>query len=393
MAQIESASAKSGMIAQNDFVAGEESMTRIGIDISRLGVSARTGTEHYTFELLASLAKIDREHPYILYCNGRPAALPRLSTNMQLRNIPFRRLWTHVRLSSEMALHPPDVLFVPAHVLPPVRPKRSVVTIHDLGYEYFPEAHPAKQRLYLRLSTIWSSRVATRVIAISHATRNDLIERYGVPADKISVIYHGVNPRLRRIEDPLQISDACSAYDIKAPYFLYIGTIQPRKNLVRLIESYKQLLEQAEHPDQAPSLVLAGKRGWLSEGIERRVRELGLEGHVHFSGYVDDKHIPALLSGARAFVFPSLYEGFGMPVLEAMACGAPVLTSTSSSLPEVVGDAALSVDPSDTNAIARGLQELASNDALCNDLRQRGFARVQQFTWERCAQQTLDVLL
>jgi glycosyltransferase involved in cell wall biosynthesis len=372
-------------------VSGKESMTHIGIDISRLGVSARTGTEHYTFELLAALAKIDRENPYSLYSNGRPAALPRLSSNMQLRSIPFRRLWTHLRLSGEMALRAPDVLFVPAHVLPPVRPKRSVVTIHDLGYEHFPEAHPLKQRLYLRLSTIWSSRVATRVIAISHATRKDLIERYAVPADKISVIHHGVNPRLARVEDPLQISDACSAYDIKAPYFLYIGTVQPRKNLVRLIEAYKQVVQQSG--TQAPSLVIAGKRGWLSDGIERRVQELGLEQRVQFTGYVDDKHIPALLSGARAFVFPSLYEGFGMPVLEAMACGAPVLTSTSSSLPEVVGDAALSIDPSDTNAIARGLQELASNDALCADLRQRGLAHVKQFTWERCAQQTLDVLL
>lgn len=359
----------------------------IGIDISRLGVAARTGTEQYTYELLGALARLDRERAYRLYCNTLPAALPPIGSNMRLRSMPFPRLWTHGRLSWEMALHPPDVLFVPAHVLPLVRPRRSVVTIHDLGYEHFPQAHPRRQRLYLRVSTLWSVRAATAIIAISGATRDDLVTRYRVPSDKIRVIHHGVNPRLRPIEDRAIIDAVRTRYNISAPYFLYIGTIQPRKNLVRALEAF------AAAASRSFQFVIAGKRGWLSAGIEQRVAELNLGDRVRFTGYVDDNDVPALLSGAHAFVFPSLYEGFGMPVLEAMACGTPVLTSTTSSLPEVAGDAALLVDPTDTTAIAAALEQLATDTALGERLRARGLARAASFTWERCAAETLRVVL
>jgi glycosyltransferase involved in cell wall biosynthesis len=381
----------------------------IGIDISRLGVLARTGTEQYTYELLGALAQRDRQREYVLYCNGRPAALPPVGPNMRLRDIPFPRLWTHARLSLEMAARPPDVLFVPAHVLPPVRPKRSVVTIHDLGYEHVPAAHPFRQRLYLRLSTLWSVRAATSIIAISRATRFDLVERYHVPPSKIHIVYHGVNPRLRPVEDRTTIEDICARYGIRTPYFLYIGTIQPRKNLVRLIEAFAQFLRDRETGGQGDrerqdtancqlptancQLVIAGKRGWLSDGIERRAAELGIADRVRFTGYVDDADVPALLSGALAFVFPSLYEGFGMPVLEAMACGTPVLTSSTSSLPEVAGDAALLVDPTNTAAIADGLMRLATNASLRDELRARGPVHAARFSWERCAEATLRVLL
>ncbi|MFQ3661823.1 MAG: glycosyltransferase family 1 protein, partial [Chloroflexaceae bacterium] len=180
---------------------------------------------------------------------------------------------------------------------------------------------------------------------------------------------------------------AGSAAALEAPYFLYIGTIQPRKNLTRLIEAFAHA-----GPDDA-LLVIAGRRGWLSEPIVRRVAELGLTNRVRFPGYVPDADLPALLSGALAFVFPSLYEGFGMPVLEAMACGAPVLTSTTSALPEVAGDAALLVDPCDTDAIAAALRRLAADAPLRASLRARGLVRAADFTWERCARKTLDVLM
>jgi glycosyltransferase involved in cell wall biosynthesis len=390
----------------------------IGIDISRLGVSARTGTEHYTYELLAALARLDRANRYTLYCNRPSAALPPLGPNMALRPMPAPRLWTHYRLSREMLARPPDLLFVPAHVLPLVRPRRSVVTIHDLGYEHFPQTHPRAQRLYLRLSTLWSARTAARVIAISGATRGDLVARYGVPPAKITVVHHGLSPRFRPEPSPERQTAAQARYGIRPPYFLYIGTVQPRKNLARLIEAFARALEigdwrleaaaainaaaepfpQSRPPDhQFPisnlQLVIAGKRGWLSEPIERRAGELGVAGRVHFTGYVDDEDVPALLSGALAFVFPSLYEGFGLPVLEAMACGAPVIAANTSSLPEVAGDAALLVDPTDTSAIARALRDVAASPALRDELRQKGFARAAQFTWERCARETLRVLV
>jgi len=400
----------------------------IGIDASRMSVARRTGTEHYTFELVAALAQLDHQNRYTLYCNQPPAALPPLGQNFTLRRIPFARLWTHARLSAEIALHPPDVLFIPAHVLPlgaPLRPKlRTVVTIHDMGYMRFPESHTPAQRRYLRLSTNWSVRAASQLIAISAATRDDLLRYAGARPEKISVVNHGVSARFRPIEDQGAIAAVQAKYGVTPPYFLYVGTIQPRKNLVRLLEAFAQFDQRRMTNDElAPSttqvdersslvlglssvanstqLVIAGKMGWLTNEIERQTARLFGEGSaaVRFPGYVADDDLPALLSGALAFVFPSLYEGFGMPILEAMACGTPVLASATSALPEVAGGlsagseaAALLVDPEDTSAIAQGLMRLASDAALRADLRARGIARAAQFTWERCAEETLAVL-
>ena len=383
----------------------------IGIDASRVTVAERTGTEHYTFELLAALAQLDRQNRYTLYCNQPPTALPPLGSNFSLRHIPFSRLWTHVRLSVELALHPPDVLFIPAHVLPLGvllrRRMRTVVTIHDMGYMRFPESHTPSQRRYLRLSTNWSARHASQLIAISNTTRDDLVRYAGAPPKKISVVYHGVSPRFRPIEDHDLIAATQAKYGITSPYFLYVGTIQPRKNLARLLEAFASAIRGwglgAENSAPEPQLVIAGKHGWLTSEIERQATQLfGPDSPaLRFTGYIADEDLPALLSGALAFVFPSLYEGFGMPILEAMACGTPVLTSATSALPEIAGDpssnsgqaAALLIDPEDTAAIAAGLARLASDAVLRADLRARGLARAAQFTWERCAQETLAVLI
>ncbi|GAB4200057.1 MAG: glycosyltransferase family 1 protein [Roseiflexaceae bacterium] len=366
---------------------------QIGIDASRVAVEARTGTEHYTYELLGALARRDRHNRYTLYCNRLPARLPPLGPNMALRAIPLGRLWTHARLSAELLAHPPDVLFVPAHVVPLGTPlarrTHTVVTIHDLGYLHFPEAHTRAQRLYLRLSTVWSARVAQRVIAISGATRDDLVAEARVPASKIRVIHHGVAPHFRPVEDPAALATVQAHYGIAGPYVLYVGTVQPRKNLVRLIEAFAAVAGEAAPTTQ---LVIAGKRGWLTEAIERRAAELGLAERVRFTGYVADADLPALISGAQVFALPSLYEGFGMPVLEAMACGTPVLAANSSALPEVAGDAALLADPTSVPAISAALARLLAEPGLRAALRERGLRRAGEFTWERCAEETLKTL-
>ncbi len=353
---------------------------------------ARTGTEHYASEVVAAIARRDLVNAYTLYCNQPPARLPPLGANMTVRCIPLPRLWTHVRLSSEVLRHPPDVLFIPAHVLPLGAPlarrMRTVVTVHDLGYLRYPEAHTTAQRIYLRLSTVWSARAASHLIAVSAATRSDLVRLAGISPDRITVVHHGVAERFRQ-----PVADSTRARTIVGgdePYFLYVGTVQPRKNLVRVIEAFANASKRLA--GAAPILVIAGKRGWLSEGIARRAAELGIADRVRFAGYVADDDLPALYREALAFVFPSLYEGFGMPVLEAMACGAPVLTSNSSSLPEVAGNAALIVDPLDTGAITEGMVRLACDAALRHELRQRGYQRAAQFTWNRCAEETLRVL-
>jgi len=371
----------------------------IGIDASR-AVSARpTGTEIYSQRLIEALLAIDSPHRFRLYLRSTPpaGAFP----GADLRVIPFPRLWTHLRLSWEMTRRPPDALFVPAHVLPLSHPRASLVTVHDLGYLHFPETHPWQQRLYLDLSTRWNARTAAHLLADSQATKADLVTRYNTPPEKITVVYPGRDETLAPVHNPATIEAVKARYGITGDYFLYLGTLQPRKNLSRLITAFATL-------EPGTVLVLAGKRGWLYKDLLAQVRRLslegpalsgvegpalsGAEGRVLFPGYVPDEDKAALLSGALAFAFPSLYEGFGLPVLEAQACGCPVITSTTSSLPEVVRDAALLVDPSDTAAIAAGMQRIATDHVLRETLTERGFTNVRRFSWAACAQSVLSVI-
>lgn len=364
----------------------------IGIDASRTVTAQRTGTEHYSLQLIRHLMALENDHRYRLYFNQPPenglfAADPQVTQQV----MPFPRLWTHLRLSWEMMWRPPDLLFVPAHVLPLWSPRRTVVTIHDLGYLYYPLAHRNFARWYLDQSTRYNAQVATLVIADSQATRQDLIRQYDVDPNKILVVYPGCDETFQPVSDPEVLAAARTRYRLPDPYFLYVGTLQPRKNLVRLVEAYRILLDQYPAP-VIPHLVLAGKPGWFYDAIYCRVEDLGLAGRVHFPGYVRQTDLAALLSGAHAFLLPSLYEGFGLPVLEAMACGTPVICSNTSSLPEVAGDAGLLVDPEEPYAIADAMGRLLVNDDLCQALRERGLARATKFTWTRCARQTLDVL-
>jgi glycosyltransferase involved in cell wall biosynthesis len=362
----------------------------IGIDASRAECARPTGTEIYSKQLIQALLECESKraelarHQFRLYFRDPPvvSAFP----GADVRHIPFPRLWTHLRLSWEMVRKPPDVLFVPAHVLPLIRPHISLVTIHDLGYLHFPRAHPWTQRLYLDLSTRWSARVATHIITVSEATKADLVSHYRTPLDKITVAHHGYDETLAPVRDPVRIEAAKARYAIAGDYFFYLGTLQPRKNLARVIDAFASVESKA-------NLILAGKRGWLYDDLFDQVRRLGLEKRVLFPGYVHEEDKAALLSGALAFVFPSLYEGFGLPVLEAQACGCPVITSTSSSLPEVTKkDAALWVDPQNTAAIAAAMQRMADNPTLRQALVARGFINVQRFSWAACAQTVRDVI-
>lgn len=357
-------------------------MATIGIDASRMAWARRTGTEQYTAHLLEALVRQETAHRLVLYFNRLPTPAVEWPAGVLVRAMPFPRLWTHLRLSVEMALRPPDLLFVPAHVLPLWRPRRTVVTIHDLGYLHFPEAHPPRQRLELHLSTAWNARTATRVIAISETTRADLLQRYRVPPERIRVVHHGVEPRFCPTVDP----QAVARCGLPPRYLLYLGTLQPRKNLERLVQAYARL------PVDAPPLVLAGARGWYYERIAAAIAAAGLEGRVLLPGYIPDEAVPAVISAAVALVYPSLYEGFGLPALEAMACGTPVIAARASSLPEVVGEAGLLVDPRRVEEIAAAMQQLLADGSLRAELGRRGRERAALFSWERCARETLSVL-
>jgi glycosyltransferase involved in cell wall biosynthesis len=366
----------------------------IGIDASRATVAQRTGTEVYSVEVIRYLLRAGSGHRFRLY--SREALPEALTTSAnapdEARVIPFPRLWTHFRLGWEVRLDRPDVLFVPAHVLPLGSLGPTVVTIHDLGYLHFPEAHPLRQRAYLDWSTRTSALKATKVIADSQATRRDLIEAYGADPDKVTVVHLGRDPAFGAELAEESVSASRVRYGLAegGGYLLYVGTLQPRKNLPRLVDAYARLVSALG--DRAPRLVLAGKIGWMSQDLSAMVDRLGLAGRVVLPGYVAPQDLPAVLSGATAFVYPSLYEGFGLPVLEAGACGVPVITSNTSSLPEVAGDAAILVDPLDVEALAAAMAQLLTDDGLCAELSRKGRENARRFSWERCAAETLQVL-
>lgn len=360
----------------------------IGIDASRAVSPHPTGTEIYSQRLIQALLALESPHRFRLYFRASPP--PDLFPGAELRVLRMPRLWTHGRLSLEMAVRPPDLLFVPAHVLPPVRPPLTLVTVHDLGYLRFPHAHPPLQRLYLDLSTRWNARVATHVLADSEATKADLVARYGTRAERITVAYPGYDEGLSPVRDPAAIAAIRRRYSIEGEYFLHLGTLQPRKNLSRLIAAFSRLLSKTDGPH--PELVLAGRPGWMYGELFEQARRLGIADRVRFIGYVPEGDKPPLLSGAVALVFPSLYEGFGLPVLEAQACGCPVICSRASSLPEVAGEGAVLVDPQDTAGWTKAMARLWAEPSLRAELAERGFANLRRFSWQRCAETVLDVI-
>jgi glycosyltransferase involved in cell wall biosynthesis len=265
-----------------------------------------------------------------------------------------------------------------------------VATIHDLGYEHFPEAHPRRQLAYLRWSTRHNARAGHQVIVDSKATQDDLASYYKIDPEKVNVIYPGIDPDIHRIEDTGQIDFVLEKHGIRTPYLLYVGTLQPRKNLVRLAEAFAQT-GLFHH---GISLVLVGKAGWLAQPILDAIGGLPADAreHIKLTGYIGETEKNLLLSGAKAMVFPSLYEGFGFPVLEAQSCGTPVICSNTSSLPEVAGEGAILVDPLNTDALAHAMQTIVDDELRRLELVKRGFANLQRFDWRVSASQVLAVL-
>ena len=358
----------------------------IGIDASRAALAHHTGTETYAYQLLRGLASqssADMRLRLYTHQPPQPVIWPH-SPYIETRVIPFPRLWTHLRLAAEISQHPPDVLFVPSHVLPLHCPVPAVVTVHDLAYRHHPEAYTRFQRRYLDWSTRRHTYVAQHLIADSQATKEDLVNHYRTDGQRISVVHLGRDESLHRVSDVAAVK---AKYGIAGAYILYMGTLQPRKNLLRLIEAFQPLSQQ--HPVK---LVLAGSKGWLYDDIFALVQTLNLTERVHLPGFVPPTDKAALISGAEVYAYPSLYEGFGLPILEAMACGVPVLTSNVSSMPEIAADAALLVDPYDVASIRQGLRRLLTDQPLRQTLIQKGFQRLNHFSWANAAHQVQSIL-
>lgn len=363
----------------------------IGVDASRALRTHPTGTERYALEIIRHLVQLPAgaAHRWRLYVDAPIPAdtFPQLP-HTESCHLPAQRMWTHRSLACEVLRRTPDVLFVPSHViplaLPPSRLPPAVVTIHDLGYHWFPKAHTATQRAYLNWSTRWSVAVATQVIAVSQATAADITRWTGAPAHKLRVVHEAASAL--SVPTPELVDAVRGRYTLARPYALYVGTIQPRKNLARLLEAYARL------PNPGWDLVVAGARGWLSDALYAQAAAAGVAGHIHFPGYVPDAYLPGLLTGATFFCFPSLYEGFGLPVLEAQTLGVPVMAANTSSLPEIAGDAALYVDPTDVDAIAAAMLRLSRDEGLRQRLIAAGHENVKRFSWDKAARETLAVL-
>ncbi|MBZ0289911.1 MAG: glycosyltransferase family 4 protein [Anaerolineae bacterium] len=354
---------------------------QIAIDASRCTARRITGTENYAIQLIRELIRQNTQHQLTLYFRDTPPPDFFPASNLiRYKIIPFRRTWTHLRFAAALWHDRPDVTFVPAHTLPLVFPGRAVVTVHDLGYRYFPDAHPTRQRLYLDWTTRYSASRAAIVLADSQATAHDLTNFYDTPANKIHIVYPGV-------EKPLADStvDVRQKYDLPARYFLFIGTLQPRKNIARIVQAYK--LWKQKHPDDSAGLVLAGGKGWLYDPAWVNDTE-----GVFLPGYIDDADKGTLYANALALIFPTLYEGFGFPVIEAMYSGTPVIASNTSSLPELTGDAGLLVDPLNIEEIAAAMGRISDDKKLVQRLCENGYAQAAIFTWERAARQAMIAL-
>ncbi|HIP96991.1 MAG TPA: glycosyltransferase family 1 protein [Anaerolineae bacterium] len=380
---------------------------RIGVDYTS-AVRQGAGIGRLTRCIFHALAEIDHENEYRLFAatgRKRPFAFlpfhPSTLPNFRLKTIPLsdRELnvvWHRLRLPLpvELITGPVDVFHSPDFTLPPVWRARAVLTVHDLSFLRVPECFTGALRRYLERVVPRSVRRADHVIADSHSTKRDLVELLGTPAGKVTVIHSGVEPRFRPITGRAALEAVRRRYDLPKRFVISVGTLQPRKNFATLITAFARLKSGTESwkpGARSLKLVIAGGRGWLYEEIFASVQALGLQGDVLFPGFVADEDLPALYNLAEAFVLPSLYEGFGLPPLEAMACGTPVITSNVSSLPEVVGDAGLMVGPTDVEGLAAAIKRVLEDSDLRHEMAQRGLARAKEFTWERAARQLLGV--
>jgi glycosyltransferase involved in cell wall biosynthesis len=365
----------------------------IYVDISA-AVHRRAGLGRYAESLVHALIPLIGERLAVFF-NREHGAKPLVgmerlpSATVALGYKPWRMaVWLGQMARMPLNRYLPDAELYHAteHLLMPLRRVPTVLTVHDLIFLQTPEHHKPLNRWYLRWTLPLYCRRADHIIAVSETTRRDLIAAYDLPPEKISVIYEAADPRFYP-QPPAVQSQIRAAYGLPDQYLLYVGTIEPRKNLERLLAAWAPLYRSGD----CPALVIIGKRGWLSEGFFAALEDSPARQGVLLTGYVPDQDLPALYSSATTFVWPSLYEGFGLPPLEAMACGSPVVCSNASSLPEVVGDAALLFNPENTDELRERLRYVVRDEALRRDLRARGLARAAAFSWQRTAEETVRV--
>lgn len=373
-------------------------MAIVGIDYTP-AYEQGGGIGRYVRELVTALAFQDQETIYRLFVSGArvdelpvPPASNFIWKSTQISPTWLARIWHRARLGIpvEVFTGRVDLYHATDFVLPPtLSGTRTLLTVHDLSFVRVPDSASPRLKSYLDVVVPRSVINADHVLADSYATKKDLVELYGVPDEKVTVLLSGVDSRFYQVKDSSVLMTTRTLYNLdeSSPYILSVGTVQPRKNYGLLIKALAQLRSKGYDL----SLVIAGGKGWLEDPIYQTLHDEQMENYVHFIGFADEEHLPALYSGACCLAFPSLYEGFGLPVLEAMACGTPVITSNVSSLPEVAGDAALLVNPYNLDELVHALQRLIDDNDLRQQLIERGLERVKQFTWVKAARQLRQI--
>ena len=371
---------------------------RIAIDYTA-AVNQTAGIGRFVRSLVDAVIHLDARNQYVLmHAAPRPEALfqfpdrPNVSRRgLRLSERALNIVWHRagIPLPADWMTGPIDLFHSPDFVLPPLRRTPGILTVHDLAFLLFPECAEESLREYLLKAVPRSVRRADFVVADSENTANDVICMLGVPPERVAVVPGGVDPGFSPVKNPTVLAAARRNLGLDdTPFILFVGVIEPRKNLRGLMDAFAILKSRYRLPHR---LVIAGGRGWLSDGIFQYAERSPLLHEMLFTGFVPDADLPALYSAADVLVMPSLYEGFGLPLLEAMACGTPVVASNAASLPEVVGDAGPLVNPNDPDALAEALARVVSDSGLHADLRARGLARAAQFTWQTAAAKLLAV--
>lgn len=367
----------------------------IGFDATS-AARQQAGIGRYTRELLRALGRVDDGIRYRVFYSGHGAdasGIPPLPPRFRVRSLPVsdrvsNAVWHRARIPIPIQpfIGRVSLFHSPDFAAPPTLTRPTVITVHDLAFEREPDCAVPSLRSYLQHVVPRSAHKANHIIAVSETTKRDLMELYGIPEGKISVVYEGIAPALQQRPHSYVARTMLAPYGITDPYILSVGTIEPRKNYVRLLEAYRILAERGIRQ----RLVIAGAPGWMYEPVFKRIRELGLNRRVTLLR-PSDEHLAALYGGADAFVYPSLYEGFGIPALEALAAGVPSAVTERSALPEVVGDAAVLLDPTNVESIADAIGLILADKHLRTRLREQGPARAAAFSWVRAADETIAV--
>jgi glycosyltransferase involved in cell wall biosynthesis len=363
---------------------------RIAIDAHSIGARL-AGNETYAVNLIEALAAIDQHNQYTIYVTKQQALdrfagrWPNFTVRLTRPHTPLVRI--PLTLSRELRRRPVDVLHV-QYTAPPLAPCPLVTTIHDLSFEHLPETFKRRSWMQLRLTVRSTARRSAQIITLSEYSRRDMINTYQIAPERVSTTPAAAAPRFERVTDETELQKVRETYGIQGDYILSLCSIQPRKNLVRLIEAYS-LLRRSHREGKLPQLVLAGKRGWLDNETMRAAKGDEVSAAIQFTGYVADEHLNALYSAATCFVYPSYFEGFGLPILEAMKCGAPVIAGDRTSIPEVTGQAALLFDPFDVQSLVEALKRVLNDSQFRATLSARGLQRASEFSWQKTARLTL----